>query len=129
MLTVCLKHIKGPDFPTGALVLGQQGIKDALTTGRGSIKMRAVCEVEEGPKGNPRIIVTELPYQVNKARLQEKIAELVKDRKVEGIVDLRDESSDRGGMRVVIELKKNAVPQVVVEPASTNGRSYRRTSA
>jgi DNA gyrase subunit A len=114
MLKACLKHIKGPDFPTGALVLGQQGIKDALTTGRGSIKMRAVCEVEEGPKGNPRIIVTELPYQVNKARLQEKIAELVKDRKVEGISDLRDESSDRGGMRVVIELKKNAVPQVVL---------------
>ncbi|HEY7875646.1 MAG TPA: DNA gyrase subunit A [Actinomycetota bacterium] len=121
MMKVCLKHIKGPDFPTGALVLGQQGIKDALTTGRGSIKMRAVCEVEEGPKGNPRIIVTELPYQVNKARLQEKIAELVKDRKIDTIVDLRDESSDRGGMRVVIDLKKNAIPQVVLN------QLYKRT--
>ena len=121
MLKVCMKHIKGPDFPTGALVLGQQGIKDALTTGRGSVKMRAVCEVEEGPKGNPRIIVTELPYQVNKARLQEKIADLVKDRKIEGIADLRDESSDRGGMRVVIDLKKNAIPQVVLN------QLYKRT--
>jgi DNA gyrase subunit A len=121
MLKVCLKHIKGPDFPTGALVLGQQGIRDALTTGRGSIKMRAVCEVEEGPKGNPRIVVTELPYQVNKARLQEKIAELVKDRKIDTIVDLRDESSDRGGMRVVIDLKKTAIPQVVLN------QLYKRT--
>jgi DNA gyrase subunit A len=121
MMKVCLKHIKGPDFPTGALVLGQQGIRDALTTGRGSIKMRAVCEVEEGPKGNPRIVVTELPYQVNKARLQEKIAELVKDRKIDTIVDLRDESSDRGGMRVVIDLKKNAIPQVVLN------QLYKRT--
>ena len=121
MLQVCMKHIKGPDFPTGALVLGQQGIRDALSTGRGSVKMRAVCEVEEGPKGNPRIIVTELPYQVNKARLQEKIAELVKDRKIENIVDLRDESSDRGGMRVVIDLKKNAIPQVVLN------QLYKRT--
>ncbi|HEU4480316.1 MAG TPA: DNA gyrase subunit A, partial [Actinomycetota bacterium] len=116
MLKRVMKHIKGPDFPTGALILGQQGIRDAYTTGRGSIKMRAVCEVEEGPKGNPRIVVTELPYQVNKARLQEKIAELAtaKDRKLEGIADIRDESSERGGMRVVIDLKRNAVPQVVL---------------
>ncbi|MFN2594018.1 MAG: DNA topoisomerase (ATP-hydrolyzing), partial [Actinomycetota bacterium] len=122
-LKVCMKHIKGPDFPTGALIIGQQGIKDAQTTGRGSIKMRAVCEIEEGPKGNPRVIVTELPYQVNKARLQEKIAELVnaKDRKLEGIADLRDESSDRGGMRIVIDLKRNAVPQVVLN------QLYKRT--
>ncbi|MEA2486537.1 MAG: gyrase subunit [Actinomycetota bacterium] len=122
-LKVCMKHIKGPDFPTGALIIGQQGIRDAQTTGRGSIKMRAVCEIEEGPKGNPRVIVTELPYQVNKARLQEKIAELVnaKDRKLEGIADLRDESSDRGGMRIVIDLKRNAVPQVVLN------QLYKRT--
>ena len=115
MLATAMKHIKGPDFPTGALIVGQQGIKDAHSTGRGSVKMRAVCEVEEGPRGNPRIIVTELPYQVNKARLAEKIAELVnaKERRLEGISDLRDESS-REGMRFVIELKKNAVPQVVL---------------
>jgi DNA gyrase subunit A len=122
MLKAVMKHVKGPDFPTGALILGQQGIKDAYTTGRGSVKMRAVCEIEEGPKGNPRIVVTELPYQVNKARLQEKMAELVnsKDRKLEGIADLRDESS-RDGMRVVIELKRSAVPQVVLN------QLYKRT--
>lgn len=122
MLETCTKHVKGPDFPTGALILGQQGIKDAFSTGRGSVKMRAVCEVEEGPKGNPRIVVTELPYQVNKARLAEKIAELVnsKDRKLEGIADLRDESS-RKGMRFVIELKRNAIPQVVLN------QLYKRT--
>ena len=115
MLKAVMKHIKGPDFPTGALILGRQGINDAFTTGRGSIKMRAVCEIEEGPKGNPRIVVTELPYQVNKARLAEKIAELVnaKDRRIEGIADLRDESN-REGMRLIIDLKKNAVPQVVL---------------
>lgn len=116
MLKAVMKRVKGPDFPTGAYILGQQGIKDAFMTGRGSIKMRAVCEIEEGPKGNPRIVITELPYQVNKARLQEKIAELVhaKERKLEGIADIRDESSDRGGMRVVIDLKKNANAQVVL---------------
>ncbi|HEX2057347.1 MAG TPA: DNA gyrase subunit A [Actinomycetota bacterium] len=116
MLPALMKHIKGPDFPTGALVLGRQGIVDSYTTGRGSIKMRAVCEIEEGPRGNPRIVVTEIPYQVNKARLAQKIAELVnaKEKRLEGIADLRDESSERGGMRLVIELKKNAVPQVVL---------------
>lgn len=116
MLQVCMTHIQGPDFPTGAHILGMQGIRDAYTTGRGSIKMRAVCEIEEGPKGNPRIVITEIPYQVNKARLQEKIAELVhaKDNRLEGIADLRDESSERGGMRVVIDLKKSANPQVVL---------------
>jgi DNA gyrase subunit A len=122
LLEAVMKHVKGPDFPTGALIMGTQGIKDAYTTGRGSIKMRAVCEVEEGPKGNPRIVVTELPYQVNKARLAEKIAELVqqKEHRLEGIADLRDESS-REGMRLVIELKKNAVPQVVLN------QLYKRT--
>jgi DNA gyrase subunit A len=112
---VVMKHIKGPDFPTGGLIVGRQGIIDAYTTGRGSIKMRAVCEVEEAPRGNPRIVVTELPYQVNKARLAAKIAELVhaKESRLEGIADLRDESS-REGMRLVIELKRNAVPHVVL---------------
>jgi DNA gyrase subunit A len=115
MLQRVMSHIKGPDFPTGALVVGRQGIRDAYRTGRGSIKMRAVCEVEEGPRGTARIVVTELPYQVNKARLTQKIAELVnaKENRLEGIADLRDESS-RQGMRLVIELKKNAVPQVVL---------------
>ena len=114
-LKTVMKHIQGPDFPTGGLILGKQGIQEAYTTGRGSVKMRAVCEVEEGPKGNPRIVVTELPYQVNKARLAEKIADLVnsKDKRIEGIADLRDESN-REGMRLVIDLKKNAVPQVVL---------------
>jgi DNA gyrase subunit A len=114
-LQIAMKHIKGPDFPTGGLIVGRQGILDAQTTGRGSVKMRAVCEVEEGPKGNPRIVVTEIPYQVNKARLLMKIAELVnaKEHRLEGIADLRDESN-RQGMRVVIDLKKNAVPQVVL---------------
>ncbi|MGI8775118.1 MAG: DNA gyrase subunit A [Actinomycetota bacterium] len=116
MLKVVMSHIKGPDFPTGALILGTQGIRDAYTAGRGSVKMRSVCEIEEGPKGNPRIVVTEIPYQVNKARLQEKIAEVAsaKDNRLEGIADIRDESSDRGGMRVVIDLKRSAVPQVVL---------------
>ncbi|CAN5686700.1 DNA gyrase subunit A [soil metagenome] len=114
-LQIAMKHIKGPDFPTGGLIVGRQGVLDAQTTGRGSVKMRAVCEVEEGPKGNPRIVVTEIPYQVNKARLLMKIAELVnaKEHRLEGIADLRDESN-RQGMRVVIDLKKNAVPQVVL---------------
>ena len=122
MLKACMKFVKAPDFPTGALIVGKQGIEDAFKTGRGSIKMRAVCEVEEGPKGNPRIVVTELPYQVNKARLAEKIAELVnaKDKKLEGIADLRDESN-RQGMRFIIDLKKNAVPQVVLN------QLYKRT--
>jgi DNA gyrase subunit A len=116
MLQAVTKHVKAPDFPTGALIVGQQGIKDAYTTGKGSIKMRAVCEIEEGPKGNPRIVVTEIPYMVNKARLLQKIAELVhlKANRLEGIADLRDESSERGGMRIVVDLKKNAVPQVVL---------------
>ncbi|MGH2773915.1 MAG: DNA gyrase subunit A [Actinomycetota bacterium] len=114
-LQIAMKHIKGPDFPTGGLIVGRQGVLDAQTTGRGSVKMRAVCEVEEGPKGNPRIVVTEIPYQVNKARLLMKIAELVnaREHRLEGIADLRDESN-RQGMRVVIDLKKNAVPQVVL---------------
>ena len=94
--------IKGPDFPTGGLIMGTTGIRDAYTTGRGSVKMRAKAHIETMSNGKPRIVVTELPYQVNKARLIEKIAELARDKQIEGITDLRDES-DRKGMSIVIE--------------------------
>lgn len=112
-----IQHIKGPDFPTAATIIGLNDIKKAYETGRGSIKMQAVATIEEIPGGNGRqartaIIVTEIPYQVNKAQLIEKIAELVRDKKIEGISDLRDES-DRDGMRIVIELKRDAKPEVV----------------
>ena len=105
--------LKGPDFPTGAQILGRSGIESAYRTGRGKIKMRAVTEIENLPNGKPRIIVHELPYLVNKAKLIEKIAELAKEKRVEGITDLRDES-DREGMRIVIELKKDANANVVL---------------
>ncbi|MBU5437961.1 DNA gyrase subunit A [Tissierella sp. MSJ-40] len=108
-----MKVIKGPDFPTGAMIMGKEGIKSAFRTGRGKIALRAVTEFEETNKGRMRIIVTELPYQVNKANLIEKIAEYVRDKKLEGISDLRDES-DREGMRIVIELKRDANPNVVL---------------
>ena len=105
--------IKGPDFPTGGLIMGTDGIRSAYTTGRGIIKMRARAHIETLSNGKPRIVVTELPYQVNKARLVEKIAELVRDKSIEGITDLRDES-DRSGMSVVIELRRDANPQIVL---------------
>jgi len=108
-----MKFIKGPDFPTGAAILGKQGITDAYTTGRGSIKVRAATQIEEMAQGRQRIVVTELPYQVNKARLAEKIAELVRGSKLKDIADLRDESN-RHGMRLVVELKRNANPHVVL---------------
>jgi DNA gyrase subunit A len=108
-----MKFIKGPDFPTGAAILGKQGITDAYTTGRGSIKVRAATQIEETSQGRQRIVVTELPYQVNKARLAEKIAELVRGGRLRDIADLRDESN-RQGMRLVIELKRNANPHVVL---------------
>ncbi len=108
-----MKVIKGPDFPTGAIIMGKDGIKSAFTTGRGKVKIRAVAEIEEHTRGRDKIVITELPYQVNKARLIEKIAELVRDKKIEGISDLRDES-DREGMRIVIELKRDANPNVVL---------------
>ncbi|MCM1264863.1 MAG: DNA gyrase subunit A [Candidatus Gastranaerophilales bacterium] len=112
-----MEHIKGPDFPTAATIIGLNDIKQAYETGRGSIKMSAVATIEEIAGGNGRqsrtaIVVTEIPYQVNKALLIEKIAELVKDQKINGISDLRDES-DRSGMRIVIELKRDANPDVV----------------
>ena len=107
-----MKMVPGPDFPTGALIMGTSGIRDAYETGRGSIKMRAVSEVEEDAKGE-RIVVTELPYQVNKANLAIKIADLVRDKRIAGIRDLRDESN-RQGTRLVIELKRDANAQVVL---------------
>ncbi len=102
-----LEIIKGPDFPTGATILGRSGIDQAYRTGRGKIKVRAVTDIEAMANGKQRIIVTELPYMVNKARLIEKIATLVKEKKVEGITELRDES-DRSGMRICIELRRDA---------------------
>ncbi|WCK54532.1 DNA gyrase subunit A [Aneurinibacillus sp. Ricciae_BoGa-3] len=107
-----MQHITGPDFPTGATIMGSSGIRRAYETGRGSVIIRAKSEIEEY-KGKHRIIVTEIPYQVNKARMIEKIAELVRDKKMDGITDLRDES-DRTGMRIVIELRRDVNPQVVL---------------
>ena len=108
-----MHYIKGPDFPTAGLILGQQGIKDAYLTGRGAIKMRAKTHVEVTAKGKQRIVVTELPYQVNKARLIERMANLVRDKVIEGITEIRDESSG-AGIRVVIELKNDAIAKVVL---------------
>ncbi|MCQ6963092.1 DNA gyrase subunit A [Methanolobus chelungpuianus] len=108
-----MKVIKGPDFPTGATILGSQGIRDAYETGRGRIQLRAVAEIEEMKKDKNAIIVTEIPYQVNKAKLIENIAELVRDKKIIGVSDLRDES-DREGIRVVIELTRGTNPNVVL---------------
>ncbi|HET6712228.1 MAG TPA: DNA gyrase subunit A [Actinomycetota bacterium] len=108
-----MKYIKAPDFPTGATIMGRQGIRDAYETGRGSLKVRAVTQIEEGSGGKNKIVVTELPYQVNKARLAEKIAELVKLQKIKDIADLKDESN-REGMRLVIETKRGANPHVVL---------------
>ncbi|GAB6085956.1 DNA gyrase subunit A [Alkaliphilus crotonatoxidans] len=108
-----ITHIKGPDFPTGAQIMGTEGIKEAYRTGRGRVKVRAVADIEELKNNRQQIVVTEIPYQVNKAKLIEKIAELVRDKKIEGISDLRDES-DRNGMRIVIELKRDANANVVL---------------
>ncbi len=105
-----LKHVKGPDFPTGATIYGGEPMKQAYLTGRGSVMVRAVAEIEETKKGRHQIVVTEIPYGVNKATMIEKIAELVKDKKLNGISDLRDETA-RGQVRVVIELKKDAYPK------------------
>ena len=113
------KIIKGPDFPTGGIIIGKQGIRDAYRTGRGRVVVRAVADIEPMNTTRQRIIVTELPYQVNKARLIEKMAELVKDKRLEGISDLRDES-DREGMRIVVELKRDANPNVVLNQLYKN---------
>jgi DNA gyrase subunit A len=116
-----LKHVKGPDFPTGATVYGGAPMKQAYMTGRGSVMMRAVANIEETKKGRHKIVVTEVPYGVNKATLIEKIAELVKDKKITGIADLRDETA-RGAVRVVIELKKDAYPKKLLN------QLYKQTS-
>ncbi len=108
-----LEVIKGPDFPTGGVILGTRGIEEAYRTGRGKIRVRAVTNIESMPNGKSRIIVTELPYMVNKARLIEKIAELVRDKKVDGITDLSDQSN-REGMRVVIELRRDVNANVIL---------------
>ena len=108
-----MEFVKGPDFPTGAYIVGNKGIKDALATGRGSIKMRAVTDIVEIRKNRTAIIVTEIPYQVSRDRIMERIADAVRNKTINGISDLRDES-DRGGTRLVIELKKDANPQVVL---------------
>ena len=105
--------IKGPDFPTGAKILGRKGIKEAYQTGRGKVKLRGIAEIEPFKKNRERIIITEIPYQVNKARLIEKIADLVKDKKLDGISDIRDES-DRKGMRIVIEIKRDSNANIVL---------------
>jgi len=109
-----LKIIKGPDFPTGGLVVDTPTIKEAILKGRGSIKMRAVADVEELGRGRSAIVVKELPYQASTDRIMEKIASLVQDKKLQGVSDLRNESSDRNGTRLVVELKRDAVPQVVL---------------
>lgn len=108
-----LDIVKGPDFPTAATIVGRNGIEEAYRTGRGKVRVRAVSDIETMPNGKSRIIVTELPYQVNKARLIEKIAELVKDKRVDGITDLRDES-DREGMRIVIELRRDVNANIIL---------------
>ena len=108
-----MEHIKGPDFPTGGIILGRSGIREAYHTGRGRILVRAKTEIETLPNGRDRIVITEIPYGVNKAKLVEKMAELVHEKALEGISDIRDES-DRHGMRVVVDLKRDVQPQVVL---------------
>ncbi|MBL7066674.1 MAG: DNA gyrase subunit A, partial [Candidatus Marinimicrobia bacterium] len=108
-----MEIVKGPDFPTRAMILGREGIKSAYETGKGIIKIRAQAFVETAKVGNDSIIITEIPYQVNKARLIEKIADLVRDKIVEGISDIRDES-DKEGIRVVIEFKRDVIPEVIL---------------
>jgi len=114
LLEAAIERVKGPDFPTGSLIVGSDGIADAYRTGRGSIRMRAVVDIEEDTRGRTILVVTELPYQVNPDNLVENIAQLHKDAKLSGIADIADESSDRVGMRIVITLKRDAVAKVVL---------------
>ncbi|MEV4124756.1 DNA gyrase subunit A [Nocardia sp. NPDC049707] len=113
-LAACMERVKGPDFPTYGLIVGSQGIQDAYTTGRGSIRMRGVVEIEEDNRGRTTIVITELPYQVNTDNFINSIAEQVKDGKIAGISDIHDESSDRAGMRIVVTIKRDAVAKVVL---------------
>ncbi len=115
-----LQFVKGPDFPTGGFLVGASGIREALATGRGSVKIRAVCDVQEVRKGRTAIVVTELPYQVSIERIVSKIKDLVDAKKITGIAEVRNESSDRVGTRLVIELKREAVPQVVLNQLYKN---------
>ena len=115
-----IKIIKGPDFPTGAQILGKAGMKEAYRTGTGKVKVRSCCEIEETDRGKSQIVITEIPYMVNKARLIEKMADLVKEKKVEGVSAIRDESN-REGIRIVVELKRDANPQI------TLNRFYKHT--
>ena len=108
-----MEHIAGPDFPTGAMIIGTEGIKEAYRTGRGKVRVRARAEIEELPKGKQQIVITEIPFQVNKSRLVERIADLVRDKKVEGISDLRDETN-RHGIRIVIELKRDVNANIIL---------------
>jgi DNA gyrase, A subunit len=108
-----MEHIAGPDFPTGAMIIGTEGIKEAYRTGRGKVRVRARAEIEELPKGKLQIVITEIPFQVNKSRLVERIADLVRDKKIEGISDLRDETN-RHGIRVVIELKRDVNANIIL---------------
>ncbi|WP_405487429.1 DNA gyrase subunit A [Nocardia sp. NBC_00511] len=113
-LAACMERVKGPDFPTSGLIVGTQGIHDAYTTGRGSIRMRGVVEIEEDSRGRTTIVITELPYQVNTDNFINAIAEQVKDGKIAGVSDIHDESSDRVGMRIVVTVKRDAIAKVVL---------------
>ncbi|WP_378735288.1 DNA gyrase subunit A [Nocardia brasiliensis] len=113
-LAACMERVKGPDFPTYGLIVGSQGIHDAYSTGRGSVRMRGVVEIEEDNKGRTTLVITELPYQVNTDNFINSIAEQVRDGKIAGISDIHDESSDRAGMRIVVTVKRDAVAKVVL---------------
>ena len=112
--TELMEYIKGPDFPTGGYILGRSGIRQAFETGRGSVIMRAKTNIEDMPNGKKRIVVYEIPYMVNKASMVERIAALARDKVIEGITDLRDESSNMNGIRVVMELRKDVQPEVIL---------------
>jgi DNA gyrase subunit A len=122
-----MRYVKGPDFPTGGVICGKSGIKDAYTTGRGKVTVRAKATIEHQKNGKEWIVVTEIPYQVQKAAMISAIAELVEDKKMEGISDIRDES-DKDGMRIVIELKRDVEPQIVLNQL-LNIRRWKRHSA
>lgn len=109
-----MEHVKGPDFPTGGLIIGREAIKSLYTTGRGILTIRARTRIEKEKNGRQAIIVDEIPYQVNKSRLLESIAELVRDKKIQGVTDLRDESDKNEGLRIVIEVRRDVEPQVVL---------------
>jgi DNA gyrase subunit A len=122
-----LKLVPGPDFPTGGYIAGREGIEAAYKSGRGSFTMRAKAAIEDAGKDRENIVVTEIPYQVNKARLIERIADLVQNKKIEGISDVRDES-DRDGMRIVIELKRGEESQLILNNLFNTPRCGNRST-